>query len=274
MSSKRVFETCSDITLIDDLCQNFENLSTVQMAFIDDLMKVYDQWLHIDGDRGDLVQCRQRLTPLLKTGPPEFFSWVNRLGSENLHSDMLKALLDGRTSPVLGPLLLRHFLDRVIQRCSDLNACHLSSIKRLAQTLANDNAPSITVEREVSFHMDDGSTKDSRRIDIVIQTTNTVIAIENKVYSSESTDQTSDSQWYLEQLTSQSKSLDSIGILLSPPGHGPKCPHWARASYKDLWASLILSLNEPQSAHESDEFLFGLSYLKTLETLMPWMSPQ
>jgi hypothetical protein len=273
MSSKSILEACPDTALIDDLCQSFENLSTVQMAFVDDLMKLYEQWLHIDVDNVDLAQCRAELDQLLRTSP-DFFGWLNRLGNENLHSDMLKALLDGRTSPVLGPLLLRHFLDRVIQRCSDLSTNHLDSMQRLVKELSSGHPPLITVEREVSFKMDDGSTKDSRRIDIVIQTANTVIAIENKVYSSESTDQTSDSQWYLEQLTRQSKSLDSIGILLSPPGHGPKCPHWARASYKDLWASLILSLNDQQCAHESDEFLFGLSYLKTLETLMPWLSPQ
>ncbi len=182
---------------------------------------------------------------LLSSSVPDFLHIIGKGNDENAHSDVIAWLLDPRRAPTVA----RHALRRL--------ALHLPDEawrSHLAEAVATE---SISIRREVVIAKDFENAADLSRIDIVICSPKFMLAIENKIWSREHSDQT---RTYWQWL----QSMNGLrgGILLSPSGMAASCPEFSSISYLDLVSCLLEGATiEPLTS--SEEILLA-SYLKTL----------
>lgn len=182
---------------------------------------------------------------LLSSAVPDMLHILGKSDDENAHSDVIAWLLDPRRAPTVA----RHALRRL--------ATHLPEEfwrAHLAESVATD---SISIRREVVIAQDFKNADDLSRIDIVISGPRFMLAIENKIWSREHSNQTKNYWQWLQSM----KDLRA-GILLSPSGMAASCPEFTAISYLDLVSSLLEGATiEPLT---STEEIVLASYLKTL----------
>lgn len=182
---------------------------------------------------------------LLSSPAPDVMRILGREDDENAHSDLIAWLLNPRKAPVVAP----HALRRLVARLDgDLWR------SRMADAVATD---SISVRREVVVSREFCGGDDLARVDITISGPGLLLLIENKVWSSEHSDQT---RTYWDWV----KSMRCLrgGLILSPSGIAASCPEFKSISYLELVNCLVEgALVAPLS--DSEEIVLA-SYLKTL----------
>ncbi len=182
---------------------------------------------------------------LLSSGVPDMLHILGKSSDENAHSDLIAWLLDPRRAPKVA----RHALRRL--------ALHLPDEawrSHFAEAVATE---SISIRREVVIAKDFEDASDLSRIDIVICSPKFMLAIENKIWSREHSDQT---QTYWKWL----QSMNGLrgGILLSPSGMAASCPEFTSISYLELVSCLLEGATIEPMTHGEEVLL--TSYLKTL----------
>lgn len=182
---------------------------------------------------------------LLSSPAPDVLRILGKEDDENAHSDLIAWMLDPRKAPVIAP----HALRRIASRLDD----HLWR-SRLADAVATD---SLSVRREVVIAREFGDGDDLARVDITVSGPGFIIAIENKVWSSEHSDQTKTYWQWLEPM----RCLRG-GLILSPSGMNATCVEFKPISYMELVSCLIEGASIAPISH-SEEIVLA-SYLKTL----------
>jgi hypothetical protein len=184
---------------------------------------------------------------LLASPAPDLLRILGRDDDENSHSDLIAWLLTPHRAPVVAPRALHGLVEKLdspadwVAKIDRNVAKHLVSVRRevvIARALADD-------------------TDNLRRIDLLISGPDFVLAIENKVWSHEHTDQTS-AYW---EWLAPAKGLRG-GLLFSPSGLGASCPDFKAVSYLEL-VSLLLAGPLESAMTPTEEIVLG-SYLKTL----------
>jgi hypothetical protein len=182
---------------------------------------------------------------LLASPAPDVLRILGKEGDENAHSDLIAWLLDPRRAPVVAP----HALRKLAARLDDENWA-----SRIADAIAME---SISVRREVVIARDFCDGDDLRRVDITVSGPGFMLAIENKVWSHEHTDQT---VAYWDWMTSM-RCLRG-GLFLSPSGMNATCANFKPLSYLELVSCLVEGPSiVPISS--SEEIVLA-SYLKTI----------
>jgi hypothetical protein len=82
----------------------------------------------------------------------------------------------------------------------------------------------------------------SRRIDILIEHPEIIVAIENKIDSQESINQTQD--YYVALAAAYGKRRQIYGIFLSPDKRAPDCANFRALSYADLYQALSATMDD------------------------------
>jgi hypothetical protein len=184
---------------------------------------------------------------LLASPAPDLLRILGREDDENSHSDLIAWLLNPARAPVVAPAALHGLVERLA-----LPAEWIAKIDRNVAKQLVSVRREIVIARELADDFDN-----LRRIDIVVSGPDFVLAIENKVWTGEHTDQTAAYWEWLEPLTCLRG-----GILLSPSGATASCPEFKSVSYLDL-VSLLLEGAVDNELTASEEIVLA-SYLKTL----------
>jgi hypothetical protein len=220
--------------------------SETQLETLRDLLQgIQDGWrkrvLRVFGDDKLLA-----LHKLLGSPSPDLLRILGREDDENSHSDLNAWLLMPRRAPTIAPFALRRLVS-----CFD-NAPEWHA--RIDSAVGGDL---ISVRREMLIARDLGDGDDLCRVDIVVSGPGFVLAIENKVWSYEHSDQTTT---YWEWLAPMACLRG--GLFLSPSGVTATCSNFSPVSYLDLVAAL---LEGPASRPitPTEEIILA-SYLKTL----------
>jgi PD-(D/E)XK nuclease superfamily len=186
---------------------------------------------------------RAQLETLVQYRSPDFLSVVNRANDENAHSDMIAWLLNPKTAPVVSVAALRYFFASLpdSQRWID----------SLTKSVAN---ATLVVRREYVFGREWAIKDELSRIDILVESPDFTLAIENKVWSLEHANQT---QTYWSWL----KTLPGLkaGLFLSPLGLKAECESFTSVSYLDLLCALLSAEN----ITEAEKIMLS-SYVKSL----------
>ena len=186
------------------------------------------------------------LARLLAAPTPDLLRILGREDDENSHSDLIAWLLSPTRAPNIAHLALRHLTAPL----DDAEEWHAAIDAAAAHDL-------ISVRREMLIGRELASSDDLCRVDIVLSGPGFVLAIENKVWSREHSDQTSTYWKWLEPM----RCLRS-GVFLSPSGLTATCPQFRPVSYLDLVSSLLEG--PTTSTISSAEEIVLASYLKTL----------
>jgi len=183
---------------------------------------------------------------LLASPSPDLLRILGREHDENSHSDLIAWLLTPRRAPTIAPSALR----RLTSLFEDANRWHVKIEAAIASDL-------ISVRREVHLGRELAGADDLCRIDVFVCGPGFVLAIENKVWSSEHSDQTTTYWGWLEPM----EGLRG-GLFVSPGGLTAGCPSFRSVSYMELLAAL---LEGPATSpmDPTEEIVLG-SYLKTL----------
>lgn len=142
---------------------------------------------------------------------------------ENLHSNIISALLDLDTCGVFSILLLNEILSRISGRdwSNTVPSFQFSQREVLLVELDNTVKPTET---------------DKRRIDILVQRPTEIVLFENKIDADESYNQTTD---YAERINHRfKKNKTPFFIMLSPEGKKAKCNEFQSLSYLELYSCL------------------------------------
>ncbi len=182
---------------------------------------------------------------LLASPAPDVLRILGKEDDENAHSDLIAWLLNPWKAPVVAP----HALRRLAARLDDDDWR-----SRVADAVATG---SLSVRREVVLAREFASGDDRSRVDITVSGPGFILAIENKVWSSEHSDQT---QTYWDRMEPM-RCLRG-GLFLSPSGMAPTCSHFKPISYLELVSCLIEGASIAPISN-SEEIVLG-SYLKTL----------
>ncbi len=168
----------------------------------------------------DLRQVSQLLPAieLPKRSYTDTLSVLQTIGidrSENLHSDFISALLDPLIGGENASWLLQKILDRILE-----NAPRVPEMYRVSR------------ERTLgSLGLLESSGISERRIDLLIESADFIVIIENKVDSRESVDQTSDYYKAVRSCLNPSDDRVMISILLSPSGMQANCEKYISVRY-------------------------------------------
>lgn len=183
---------------------------------------------------------------LLGSPAPDVLRILGREDHENSHSDLIAWLLSPRRAPVVALHALRRLTSR------------MGNAGRWAEVLADAVADeAVSVRREFVLHGRDAV--EQRRIDIVVSGPRFILAIENKVWASEHTDQTAAYWTWLDELGGPELRG---GIFLSPDGRVATAREFLAVSYLDLVDALIEGPSRA-SITQAEEIVLA-SYLKTL----------
>lgn len=182
---------------------------------------------------------------LLASPAPDVLRMLGKEDDENAHSDLIAWLLDPHRAPVIAP----HALRRLVSRLDDDNWR-----SRVADAVATD---SLSVRREVVIAREFADGADLSRVDLTISGPGFILAIENKVWSSEHSDQTQTYWDWMEPM----RCLRG-GVFLSPSGMTAACSAFKPISYLELVSCLIEGASIAPIS-DSEEIVLA-SYLKTL----------
>jgi len=199
-------------------------------------------------DRVRIVLGREKIpciARLLASPAPDLLRVLGKEDDENSHSDLIAWLLSPWKAPVIAP----HALSRLAGRLGEPEW-----LTRLTKAIEEGT---LSVRREVVITREFGGGDDLARVDITVSGPGFVLAIENKVWSREHSDQTRAYWRWLEPL----RCLRG-GLLLSPSGMPATCPEFKAISYLEL-ASCLVEGASIGPITESEEIILA-SYLKTL----------
>jgi hypothetical protein len=189
------------------------------------------------GDRGLKV-----VASLLQRPVPDFLSLLRRHRDENSHSDVLAFFCDPSCAPSIAQDLLIEMTSGFV------NSPHLHEA-----IVAGCRLGMIAVQREAELIVD----KRRGFIDILVKSDRFAIAIENKVGTSEHSNQT---ELYAEWLKKHFATFS--GIFLSPTGKSAVSPAFASLSYFRLVKLLVTIAADGMTDAEATVLS---SYLKTLQ---------
>jgi len=192
------------------------------------------------------------VTRLLASPTPDLLRILGREDHENSHSDLIAWLLTPWRAPAIAPMALR----RLVSSFEQPEAWRTVLDTALA-------ADVMSIRREMPIGRELANSDDWCRVDIVVSGPGFVIAIENKVWSTEHSDQTATYWGWLEEM----RCLKG-GLFLSPSGLTAASPNFQAVSYLELVSALLEGpVNHAISAGEE---IVLASYLKTLaRTILP-----
>jgi hypothetical protein len=182
---------------------------------------------------------------LLASPSPDLLRILGREDHENSHSDLIAWLLTPKRAPNVAPLALRRLVSG-FESSDQWNACLDAAGSEL-----------ISVRREVCLGRELADSDDLCRIDILVCGPGFVLALENKVWSHEHSDQTTMYWGWLAPMTCLKG-----GLLISPSGLTASCQSFTAISYMELLSALL----EAPARHTitpTEEIVLA-SYLKTL----------
>jgi hypothetical protein len=185
---------------------------------------------------------------LLTSHSPDVLRILGREDDENSHSDLIAWLLNPRRAPTIAPIALRRLVSCFEDRdewCRRIDAA-------IPQEL-------ISVRREMMIGRELAASDDLCRVDIVVSGPGFVLAVENKVWSSEHSDQTTTYWQWLDQL--DKKTLRG-GLFLSPSGLTASSTNFVAVSYLEM-VSALLEAPAAGPIMPTEELVLA-SYLKTL----------
>tara|TARA_B100001741_G_C16527515_1_gene587804 strand:+ start:59 stop:1387 length:1329 start_codon:yes stop_codon:yes gene_type:complete len=133
--------------------------------------------------------------------------------NEIVHSQFLSWLMNPKETHNLGDLFLKQFLSNV---------------------LGIDDQDFINIENEKT------GTKSSKKIDILIELSNSIVCIENKIDSNEGKTQLSD---YVDILRKDYPLKEHKFIYLTPTGQEPSNENYIKLSYYSIFSILVETLN-------------------------------
>lgn len=186
---------------------------------------------------------------LLSSPSPDVLRILGREDDENSHSDLIAWMLNPRRAPTIAPVALR----RLVASFEDRDEWH----RRIDAAVPGEL---VSVRREMMIGRELAGSDDLCRVDIVVSGPGFVLAIENKVWSSEHSDQTS-TYWSWLELLDPKRTLRG-GVFLSPSGTNASCSHFVPLSYLEL-VSALLEAPAAGPILPAEEIVLG-SYLKTL----------
>lgn len=184
----------------------------------------------------------------LSSEAPDVLRILGREDDENAHSDLIAWLLNPRRAPIIAIHALRQ-LTAVLPDAADWAAS-------LADAVADD---AVSVRRELVLAREFSLGDDLARVDIVISGPRFVLAIENKVWTKEHSDQTTT---YWHWLSTMGDRVLKAGILLSPAAQTPSSEYFVGMPYLALVGALVEGAT--RAALTETEELVLASYLKTL----------
>jgi len=194
----------------------------------------------------------RELTRLLASPTPDLLRILGREDHENSHSDLIAWLLSPWRAPAIAPMALRVLVSTFEQP----EAWRTTLDTALASEV-------ISVRREMPIGRELANSDDRCRVDIVVSGPGFVLAIENKVWSSEHSDQTRTYWGWLEEM----RGLKG-GLFLSPSGLTAASSSFHTVSYLDL-VSALLEGPAKHSISAGEEIVLS-SYVKTLaRTILP-----
>jgi hypothetical protein len=182
---------------------------------------------------------------LLASPSPDLLRILGREDDENSHSDLIAWLLTPKRAPIVAPLTLRRLVS-VLEDSDQWNA-------RL--DAAGDDL--ISVRREVHLGRELADSDDLCRIDILVCGPGFVLALENKVWSHEHSDQTTTYWSWLAPM-----ACLKGGLFISPSGLTASCERFVPISYMEL-LSALLEAPASRAVMPTEEIVLA-SYLKTL----------
>ena len=186
------------------------------------------------------------LAKLLAAATPDLLRILGREDHENSHSDLIAWLLSPKRAPNVAP----HAIRSLVSCFDDRAEWH----DRIASAISKGL---VSVRREMMIGRELANADDLCRADIVLSGPGFVLAIENKIWSHEHSDQTTTYWRWLEPM----RCLRG-GLFLSPSGLTASCPAFPAVSYLDLISALL-------EGPATTDITFGeemvlASYLKTL----------
>lgn len=187
----------------------------------------------------------QRLRALLEAPGPDLLELVNRADDENSHSQTLRWLLDPRTAPSIAPGALVRLTENLPEPHKWRDA--------IAAAAAGGF---LSVRREYVIGAE-WADFDLDRIDIVVSGANFILAIENKLWSTEHDEQTVTYWKWLQELPGL-----KAGIYLTPSGMPAACSEFRAVSYLELLGCLLAGASE--GATNATERIVLSAYVKTL----------
>jgi len=185
----------------------------------------------------DFLQFHQE-----RTSPVSYLELIQRQYDENLHSDIIAALLNPEVCKKAAHEFFRKLISHATQGSTSIVPANSDS--------------SLYSEREVrldSVKPNISRDKGARRIDILAYTKSQCLVIENKVFSYESESQTED---YYNALHDSQMQQDKYYILLSPEGVLPQNRHFVPMSYLELYNVIsgidgtLLPKNSARNLHQ------------------------
>jgi hypothetical protein len=185
---------------------------------------------------------------LLASPSPDLLRILGREDDENSHSDVIAWLLTPKRAPTVAPRALRKLVSTFED--ADRWSTHLDA-------RGNELNELISVRREVRLGRELARDDDRCRIDILVSGPGFVLALENKVWSHEHSDQTVIYWSWLEPMTCL-----RAGLFVSPSGLTACCPGFVSISYLDLVSALLEAPANGQI--DPTEEIVLASYLKTL----------
>lgn len=186
------------------------------------------------------IQKMVKAEDMYKPGTENIFEIVMRgWWNENAHSNVLAWLLDASGSHELGGAFIQALLRAIEPYDEHYDDDDWEDDKFVNMVAKNDpDFKSFSVQREVSFSDKDGN----GRIDILLvsETAKCVICIENKVFSSEHSDQLARYADYLqEKYSSKDSPYNFFFIYLTPGGETASDSRWTRLDYNFLHDYMI-----------------------------------
>jgi hypothetical protein len=182
---------------------------------------------------------------LLASPSPDVLRILGREDDENSHSDLIAWLLTPKRAPIVAPLTLRRLVS-VLDDSDQWNTRFDAAGGDL-----------ISVRREVQLGRELADSDDLCRIDILVCGPGFVLALENKVWSHEHSDQTTTYWSWLAPM-----ACLKAGLFVSPGGMTASCPSFVPVSYMDL-LSALLEAPASRTVTPTEEIVLA-SYLKTL----------
>jgi hypothetical protein len=209
----------------------------------------------------------------LKRVDLDYLDITKKLSNENAHSDILAALIDSERCPNISSRFLAKLLIASLYSSPNLrNKIILDSgkevvvseeVERIINMLNAEKLHTTCIREKIIGNNTNDGTKNNMRIDILIKSSATYIAIENKVYSHEHDNQT---VHYYDWLKCNCVGdILPLGILLSPYKMWPKCHNFGILGFEDVRLSLVEALCNKRVTN--DEYILGCSYLNSLENL-------
>ncbi len=236
-------------------------------AHVPDTSDFADSFGHLAGDVRQVADAlgrtiaarfgaegRQCIQSLLATDTPDFLGILGKSRNENAHSDVLRWILDPNSAENLAPLMLRALFARLPDDESeaDPTVARTPFGALLEPALASR---SVSVRREHAL-----GTEQKDRIDILIAGAGFLVAIENKIDSSEHEDQTIT---YATWMTTRASR--SAGLFLSPTGGLARSHTFVPISYLDLLEIVVAAIREANVVSVEERAVVS-SYLKTLSS--------